>query len=384
MNLLYLTEDYLYSKVHNNLLSHLLEKDESLNVYVFSPLRKDDPISEALVSTFYQNKRLIVITPMIEMPIRLYRYDYWAKMRYKIKLIEQYVNINTIDAIHAATLFSEGGVAFRLFKKYHIPYFVSIRGTDISLYSKKMPHLWLTGVRVMKHANVLSCVTPTIKKTMLSKWQYYSCRERIRSAEIITNGIDDIWINNSIRDVKELGNPIRVLYIGRFDINKNVLRLISSIKELRKKYNIRLTMIGGGGDEHEDVIIMVGENPDYLEYLGRIYDKEELIKIVGACDLFAMVSHGETFGLVYIECLTQGLPLLYTKNTGIDGLYPEGTVGYGVDSFSVESIIDGLTRIIDNYTDLRKSISKLNFDNFNWDKLASAYLTFYKPVMGGG
>ena len=378
MTLLYLTEDYLYSKVHNNLLANLLAKDETLKIYVFSPLRKGDPVPETMVNSFRQNERLIVVTPMIDIPIWLYRYDFWAKLRYKIKMIEKSIPMKLIDAIHAATLYAEGGVALRLHKKYHIPYFVSIRGTDAILYTHKMPHLWCMGNRIMKNANVLSCVTPTIKDKMLSQWQYYPCRKDIRKAEIVTNGVDDVWINNIFREVKPLGNPIRILYIGRFDSNKNVLRLIFAIKKLREKYDVRLTMIGGGGEQHDAVVKLVEDNSKYLDYLGRIYDKNKLIEITRQCDMFAMVSHSETFGLVYIECLTQGLPILYSKGTGIDGMYQDGVVGYGVDSMSVDSIMEGLNRIIETYPYIRENILKLDFGRYQWGKLAKSYLKYYE------
>lgn len=40
-----------------------------------------------------------------------------------------------------------------------------------------------------------------------------------------------------------------------------------------------------------------------------------------------MPSHKETFGLVYAEAMSQGLPIIYTKNQGFDGQFPDGYVG---------------------------------------------------------
>ena len=112
---------------------------------------------------------------------------------------------------------------------------------------------------------------------------------------------------------------------------------------------------------------------EYIHYLGKIYDKERLMPIVRENDIFAMVSHGETFGLVYAECLTQGLPLLYTLKTGFDNMYSQGYVGYGVNSYSKESIEDGLIKIINEYDQLRKNVSQLNFDRYSWGHIAKKY-----------
>lgn len=375
MKLLYLTGDYLYSKVHNNLIKNLLEKDPSLEVYVFSPVRSDN--AHGLEDSYYNNERLKVVTPKVDIPILLYQYDFWAKQRNKVRQIEQYIPIREMNVIHAATMFSEGGTAYRLNKKYGIPYLVSIRGADVMTYAQKMPHLWPIGNKILNHAAVVSCVTPSIKERLLSSWQFKSSRNSIEQSQIINNGIDAIWTENLNLTTKKIGNPIKILYIGRFDKNKNVLRLVEAVKLLKQRHNVSLTLIGGKGEEHDEVVRQVEANSSYMEYLGPIYDKERLMGIVRQCDLFAMVSHSETFGLVYAECLSQGLPLVYTKGTGFDGIYPQGVVGYGVDSNSIDSIEEGLENIVDHYEEIKSNISALDFKKYSWPEIASLYIRIY-------
>lgn len=378
MTVLYLTEDYLHSKVHNNLLMHMLEQDETLTIYVFAPTR--ERIGVSLESSFQHHERLIEVTVPIDIPLNLYRLDFWAKIRCKVRLIEKHIPIQKIDAIHAATLFTEGSTARALQKKYGTPYFVSMRGTDTDFYAQKMFHLWLKSYDVIKHANALSYVTPTIKRKMMERWQYRGVRAKLEGGSIINNGIDPIWTDNLHVEPKSLGEEIKVLYIGRFDSNKNVMRLIEAVRSLREKYPIRITLVGGDGDEQQQVEQEVVAHSDYISYLGKIYDKQELMKVVRSCDIFAMVSHGETFGLVYAECMTQGLPLLYTLGTGFDGLYPQGYIGYGVDSHSVNSIIQGIDCIFDRYNILKENISRLDFSRFLWSSIAKQLIEIYKAI----
>ena len=203
-----------------------------------------------------------------------------------------------------------------------------MRGSDAVFYSRRMPHLWYAGIRVMKHANKLTCVTPCIKEKMMQAWQHHGVKEIINKADVVNNGIDAIWLDNLSVEQREMNNPIKVLYIGRFDSNKNVYRLIKAITALREKYDVRLTIVGGVGgndEEHEIVMKEVDGHKDYIEYLGAIYDKEKLIQVVRQSDIFAMASHSETFGLVYVECLTQGLPILYSNgpafHVNVDAAY---------------------------------------------------------------
>lgn len=378
MNILYLTEDYLHSKVHNNLLMHMLKSNVDLRIYVFVPTRPR--LGTTLASSFAHHDRLIVMAVPIDISLSLYRIDFWAKIRCKVRLIEKHIPIHKIDVIHAATLFTEGCTARALQKKYNIPYFVSMRGTDSDFYAKRMYHLWPMSRGVIKHASALAYVTPSIKQRIMSRWQYRDLKEVLEKGFIINNGVDSIWTENLYVEFKPIGNPIRVLYIGRFDSNKNVMRLIEAVKAIRKNQDIRLILVGGDGEEQHLVEKEVNLHSDFIEYRGKIYDKRSLMQVVRECDIFAMVSHGETFGLVYVECLSQGLPIIYTLGTGFDGMYPQGEIGYGVNSFSVDSIAGGLKKLISNYDKIRRNISHIDFGRYSWSEIARQYVDIYKSV----
>lgn len=377
MNLLYLTEDYLHSKVHNNLLMHTLERNEDLKIYVFVPTRPR--VGATLESSFAHHDRLIEVVAPIDIPLSLYRIDFWAKIRCKVRLIEKQIPIHEIDVTHAATLFTEGCTARALQKRYNIPYFVSMRGTDSDFYAKRMCHLWPISRNVIKYASAMAYVTPSIKKRMMNRWQYQDLKQVLEKGFIINNGVDSIWTDNLYME-ESIGKPIRVLYIGRFDSNKNVMRLVEAVKAIRKSHDIRLILVGGDGEEQHLIEQEVRNHSNFIEYRGKIYDKHSLMQVVRGCDIFAMVSHGETFGLVYAECLSQGLPIIYTLGTGFDGMYPQGEVGYGVDSFSVNSIEEGIKMLINNYDMIKRNILQIDFRRYSWSEIAKQYINIYESV----
>lgn len=51
--------------------------------------------------------------------------------------------------------------------------------------------------------------------------------------------------------------------------------------------------------------------------------KKQLREAFSISDIFVMPSKPETFGLVYVEALSQGLPILYAKGEGFDGYFDE-------------------------------------------------------------
>ena len=69
---------------------------------------------------------------------------------------------------------------------------------------------------------------------------------------------------------------------------------------------------------------------------------ENFIKYFIESDIFVMPSRYETFGLVYVEALSQGLPVIYTRGQGFDGQIPDGEVGYSVKCNDVNEIAEKL------------------------------------------
>ena len=93
-----------------------------------------------------------------------------------------------------------------------------------------------------------------------------------------------------------------------------------------------------------------------------------------------MPSLTETFGLVYIEALSQGLPIIYTKGQGIDGFYKEGYVGFHVDPYNVNDIVKKIIMIDSDYDTLSDNIKKLPLDAFEWNNIAKRYTDYYASV----
>ena len=59
-------------------------------------------------------------------------------------------------------------------------------------------------------------------------------------------------------------------------------------------------------------------------------------------------NHNETFGMVYLEALLCGIPILYSNGTGIDGFVDWISAKAGVDPASVKSIAQGLNDVLEN------------------------------------
>lgn len=370
-----MSEDYATSKVHHELLCRLCNL--GIDVTVFTVVRLADrkfDIRHTYSSIDYKVFSY-QLTPNLEYAYKLL-FGFKKNLKFA-KLIEN-INPADIDFVHAATLFSEGVIAYELFKKHGIPYSVAVRGTDIDLYLSKMPHLWKLGNEILRNASKIIFITPIIKRRFFSKRAISKIAPKIENkCVVIANGIEDYWLNNR-RNKPYVSVPSEILYIGRFDKNKNVEALVKAILELKESYpQIKLNMVGGGDSEHDLMMVYCKNHPGVINYLGKIYDKNLLSAVIRNNHIFAMVSHSETFGLVFLEALSQGLPILYTEGQGIDSSVPD-YVGEKAKSKDQSDITDKLRRLIENYPNYQPLGSDLL--DFSWDRIASKYSNIFNQI----
>src|SRR5690606_11803671 len=137
----------------------------------------------------------------------------------------------------------------------------------------------------------------------------------------------------------------------------------------------KLHIVGGDGNEMQKVLHQTEALPDLFKYYGKVYDKEQLLQIFRSCDIFAMPSRYESFGLVYVESMLQDLPVLYTHNEGIDGFYEE-KIGEKVMGFSAEEIKQKLETLMINFNNYSIPTEKLK-KNHDWTLIAKMYQKIY-------
>ena len=294
------------------------------------------------------------------------------------------VNMRSVDLIHAHTLFSDGALAYKAYKEFGIPYVVAVRNADVNGFIRLMRHCYHMGREILLNAEKVYFISAALKRTLENSKFVSPILEQVKDKFTIQpNGIDDFW-HNHITHEKHMGHDI--LYVGDFSANKNVVRLAESILELRREEefeDVRLIIVGGevkGGGRKNDgkTQQMIDEHPDAIVALGKIFDKEKLMIVMRSCSVFAMTSIFETFGLVYVEALSQNLPVVYTKGQGIDCMFDE-TVGVSVNPLSVQETNNALKIILQNQKYYGNQ--HVNFKKFEWGTIADKYISDYRNIV---
>lgn len=165
--------------------------------------------------------------------------------------------------------------------------------------------------------------------------------------------------------------------MGIISKRKNQLTTTRVVKLLQKKgYKIKYTVVGKVKDNK---VYRQIKDLSYVQYIPHT-SKEKLIDIYRENDIFVMPSKTETFGLVYAEAMSQGLPVIYTRGQGFDGQFEEGEVGYSVDCKDKEEISMKIIDIINNYDVISRNAINL-VDRYNWNIICEKYNDIYEDCI---
>lgn len=309
----------------------------------------------------------------------------WFKRKQKkiLKSLESTVSeLDEFDCIHAYTLFTDGNCAWLLSRKYNIPYVVAIRNTDVNVFLKYMVHLRRQGVQILLDAKAVFFLSDTYEKLVFEKYipsRYHNIIKK--KSYLIPNGIDDFWHCNIFRErdyeaIKERikQKELKIIFVGRIESNKNIYTTVSAIQMLIDiGWKIDFFIIGAIEDNN-----YYNKIKKYVKYIPP-QSKESLISYYREADVFVMPSIHETFGLVYAEAMSQGLPVLYTRGQGFDNQFAEGEVGYSVCATKKKDIANKLIKITDNY----QKISQMCLEKvkkFRWDFICEKYSQIYHNI----
>lgn len=371
--LLQISNDFADQKIYINLVRNVSKYGIDQIVYV--PLKWEHKIDwnrdASIENVQYYYSYILRRNPF-------FRLRYFNKIRLVTKDIEEKIDLSHVSLVHAHFLFSDGGVAYNLKLKYGIPYVVSVRASDIFTFFGKMVHLRNFGNKIMQEAEKVIFINHSyvniLQKNYLRNFNKNEIGEKIT---VIPNAIEGKWFRNNLKPTKS-HSPFRLLYVGRIVKRKKLDIVVKALEELSKDTDSEYFLdVVGQGEFLSDV---QKAPPKNIEFHGKINDFETLVEIYSKCHVFVMPSVKETFGLVYIESLSQGLPIVYCKNEGVDGYFETGEVGVAVTPNSIKEILDAIKYIKTNYERLSKNALAAS-KKFTWDESTKSYISIYKGAV---
>lgn len=371
LHVLHIANDYAGSKVYSRLVAAL--DACGLRQSVFTVARSASAVGRNRIEFQNQGSGIYYSNNFRWYHRLLFR----EKSRSNYASLRAHVDTRSVDYVHAHTLFSDGILALRLKKELGIPYIVTVRNTDINLYMRYMPHTWAVGRSVLREADRVVFISKAYMRRA-PRWVVAPKEELARKAVNIPNGVDSYWLEHikSSGHTKPTDSPWRLIYVGNFTPNKNVPRLMLAVLRLNKEgIAATLDIVGARGRDTSRIVRIAQAHPAIFNVHGEIRDKDRLRALFREMHIFALASLKETFGLVYVEALTQGLPILYSEGEGVDGFFDEH-YGRSCNPRSKASITAALAQIIQAYSRLSIDGDYLSAQ-FDWRRIAETYLSLY-------
>lgn len=186
----------------------------------------------------------------------------------------------------------------------------------------------------------------------------------------------------------ELKGKFRILSVGRQDRRehyKGYDTLIEAVERLAREYpDVQLHLVGDG-DDHARLKAMVDQRGmgALVTMWGSLPDAE-LEAAYACCDVFALPSRQEGFGVVFLEAMRQGKPCIGGKHGGIPEVVIDGSTGFLVDFGDVDGLYKSLQTLY-KHTDLRRAMGvagqKRFIENFTFSMFRDRYIQAVKMEM---
>lgn len=225
-----------------------------------------------------------------------------------VKLPEQLQNFNP-DIVLAHM---PSGILFA--EKLSLPFAAGIHNSDLEVLTNPLYSVYFKNrlKAALYKAKAIACRSEVIRQKLIKLLP--DLEEKTFSAP---SGIDKSLIadfNNA-----PLHSPVKVLTCANFKKRKNIDKVIEACKGLE---SFELTVIGDGSEDKN-----LKKIDKSVKFTGRLTN-DKVLEIMRDSDVFVLPSVNETFGMVYLEAMSQGCITICTKDDGISGIIKDGENGF--------------------------------------------------------
>jgi glycosyltransferase involved in cell wall biosynthesis len=291
------------------------------------------------------------------------------------------------DIVNTHFAVPSGPAGHAIAKYLKIPNILSIHGGDIfdpskSLSPHKTPILSQTVTAMLNRADRVVAQSSDTRSNAI---QYYNIQ---RAIDIIPLGIKKPLIKNGLRNNPAINpaiseNDFVLCTIGRLIKRKNLVELFEIIATLQDRISLKLVIIGDGLERAG--LMKAAENlemQDKVIFAGAVDDATKF-QYLKSADLYVSTALHEGFGLVFLEAMECGLPIIcYNRGGQNDFLINEKT-GYLVELHDKQGFAEKIEQLFSNPR-LRSTIGTFcssHIRNYYIENCANRYIALFDEAI---
>ncbi|MBE9157910.1 glycosyltransferase [Nodosilinea sp. LEGE 06152] len=295
-------------------------------------------------------------------------------------IFEKYINCHGIpDVIHAHNAIIAGLLAQSIYQKYNIPYVITEHSSVFALGN--LDDQELNDVKTAySHSKALIAVSPSLCELLEGK--FHQLRQTWQWVPNLIDPEFESGLPKTYRK-KELVGELKLLAIASLDRNKGIDTLLGALANfVHTSSKVRLTIVGSGPEKEnlkqlaKQLNIM--EIISFKGYLDRRQVKDEILK----CDCLVHPSRYETFGVVLIETLMHGKPVISTACGGPECIVNDRN-GILVPIDNADALAGAIQGMAENINRFDPAlIQKDCLDRFGSKPVVNALRSIYCVAMG--
>lgn len=191
-----------------------------------------------------------------------------------------------------------------------------------------------------------------------------------------------VYTDKFFRPPERVRDPFIILSIGRLEHEKGMDILIEAFDLFAADLPDAELRIAGKGPWEEDLKRMAATTscPEQIKFLGRL-SSDQVVKELHSARMLAVASRFEAFGVVIIEAMATGMPVLATRSGGPQTFIPE-FAGFLAGRESVPSVYVGLKNIYTNYHNFKpERISRYVQKHFSKKAVIRRYVDLITEIL---
>ena len=205
---------------------------------------------------------------------------------------------------------------------------------------------------------------------------------------IIPNGIDlERFSDPALRSIEQFDDgKLNILFVGRLEKRKGFKYLLQAFAQVKQAVpEARLMVVGAYDKEDKEPFVLYARQHRLrdVRFIGQV-SEDDLPRYYRTCHVFCAPSTGfESFGIILLEAMAAGRPIVASDIDGYRGVLADGEEGLLVQPEDERRLADALVRLLKDPA-LRERMGRqgqAKAANYVWQKVAHQVLDYYRELL---